>query len=326
MFRNSHNSISLSAFTDKPAPRWHIVILAVLLALSFGSAVQTPPLAQAAGAEKRFFIEAKKDGGTATICVGDLVSIHVRVVRAQVRSGVPFNVETIPGVRVLGSADFPNVGQVTPRESRTMWNSDVPGSANFVFHAENPGTTSISFQGRVNPSWGASILERLINPPSGWTSVFDSVDVTVQDCSYKVSTISHFSAQGVPLVATMDGKMKSDGDGHYTGSATVNWVGAIAVAGDCSSVITVYSSKVELFGELDDDWLIVDVTYLPAVLTNIGGCPGGVNDKALLNLDPVTVSVPASGGAKRPNQEIHEPTFYSMSGFVVITVTRVTQE
>jgi hypothetical protein len=257
----------------------------------------------------------------------------VRVVRAQVRSGVPFNVETIPGVRVLGAADFPNIGQVTPRESRTMWNSDVPGSANFVFHAENPGTTTISFEGRVNQAWGGSVLETLINP-SRWESIFDTVDVTVQDCSYKVTTYSKWQVPGpanIKIKAWItEAGLTNDGTGHYTGTGNVTWQLTSGQVGDCGAQSATTTSEVILNGERDDDQLIVDIDFLAANISlpvycvgSDGGIASGVTPVQMIP-GPVTLTVSSDGGGKRQDHLLKWPE--PETGSVVVLVTRVVQQ
>ena len=120
--------------------------------------------------------------------------------------------------------------------------------------------------------------------------------------------------------------MKRDADGRFTGTATVTWIGGVNVgARDCSGVVDVASSQAELTGVQDDDQLIVDVVYLAAALTNTINCVGSHTIQTEVTPDPVTVSVPDSGGGKRQTQDLYEPTYYALHGFVVVVVTRVNQ-
>jgi len=194
-----------------------------------------------------------------------------------------------------------------------------PGtSVPFVFTADKPGKVTLRFTADIKNSWiGAN--EQVIG--SGMR-VQKEITFTVTPCKYKVKTITKFSAQGVIIVSTMDGEMKSDEQGNFTGSATVNWISGVTVGYKaCSGVIDVASSQANLTGHQDDsDRLMAEVTYLPAVLTHTFDCGGNETKQAEVTPDPLALSVPSSGGVSTQSQDLYEPTYYAMHGSVDIVV------
>lgn len=291
--------------------------IVVLLALATGSASQMQtPVAQAAASDAslNIYLSAERLGGEGIICVGDKVPIQVKVLKKVGVEG-DYSFGRLIGVQVSAFVDGSGIGRISPPKNTTRLSSDPVGATFFLFTAEKSGTVAVVFQGKVN-------TRVLLGLEFGGNTVTASQSLTVEECQYTVTTISRFSAAGVNIVATMDAKMKLEADGTLSGTGIVNWVGASVTAGDCSSVITIAPSQAELTGVLDDDYVIVDVTYLAAALTNVGGCPGGVNDQAEVLPDPVTVSIPASGGGQKGiPQNLNEPNFYSMYGSLVIFVS-----
>lgn len=156
MNRNSHNSRASSANTGISTLRWRTVFIALALALIVGSAGQTPS-AQAAPAgatELRFFMIANKEGASKPVCIGELVTLQVLVYRYKVINGVSEAPDAVTGVKVTGRVDNPNIGQISPEQNTTILASSIyPGAADFVFHAKNPGETTITFVGTVGTGW-----------------------------------------------------------------------------------------------------------------------------------------------------------------------------
>ena len=325
MNRNSHN---LRGSTVNPAPRWRSVFIALILALVIGSVGESFPVQAApATTEMRYSMSARKlNGNNATICVGDDVPIHVRVTRAEFVGNQGDNVQDIPGVRVEASMSNGGIGNLHPISTYTgYWNSDDPGGVDYKFHAEKVGTTIITFKGTINQVWWGAIIGLPLVTRRDF--VESQVEITVEECQYKITAISHFSAQGVTFVATMEGALTKGADGRFTGLATVTWVGGRFVSYDCVSVFTIDPSQVELLGVQEGDELTVNVAYLPANLGNATNCPGAGsgNYPGKIIPDPITLTVSVSGGGDRQTQNLYEPTYYSMLGFVVVIIERVNQ-
>jgi len=199
-----------------------------------------------------------------------------------------------------------------------------PGQAVFVFTARRPGQTTLSFEANVIVGAVAGPADDELVIALGRTvpAKKAEIPVTVIPCKVKVKTIAIFTAQTATLVATMDGEMKSEGDGPFMGSATVNWSRGYTIgARDCSGTIDVASSSTDLRGNVDGNGqLAVELTYLPAVLTHNIMCGGAKTITALVTPDPLILTVPFTGQASTQAQNLREPTFYSMRGSASIVV------
>jgi hypothetical protein len=319
--RFAHARRRLEVFN--PSMGWRNTISALLLfTLFLGSLNQSLPVqaAPVGNTEFRFSMEAIKLNGTATICVGDNVPINIKVRRSEMVGGDLGYGQFLPGVKIQAiHISNPSVGTLNQNTIYTGWNSNDPPGADLMFHVVKVGSTTISFKGTINHIWWLAEL--------GFPPVVDrrdfvnaTVDITVEECQYKVLTVSHFLEQGVKLTARMEG-MLHGADGHYSGTGTENWIGGIAVAGDCSSAITVYTSDATLTGELEGDTLKVSVVYSPAFLENIGGCPSGVVDQDWVTPDPLGIAVPASiGGGEVQYQNLNSTSYYSMHGTVDVVI------
>lgn len=285
-----------------PAPRWRTVFIALTLALSIGSAGQTP-LAQAApagAAEIWWWVIANKVRGTALICIGDDVAIDVRV--GHTTRGIEDEDEGVDnyavGVKVKSSVQDSSIGTLSPWENTTGWDRDNPRSAPFSFHAKKAGTTTISF-------WG--VVERR-------DVKAEPVTVTVQPCKFKVATISRWHLPGIhefDILAMIDeADMTADAKGRLAGRATVNWAVATTVLSPyCSSAkFTVSPSQADLTGQMDDSGLlVVNLTFQPAAasVTQVCFVPGGTETTSYqyqLTPDPLSLSVPSSGGVSTQAQ------------------------
>jgi hypothetical protein len=306
------------------AKEWRSVVgmlfAALIIALTIGSAGQTPPVqaAPAGATELGFFMIANKERVSEPLCIGELSTVQVLVYRLKVINGVDEAPDAVTGVSVDGYSKNPNVGQISPRKNTNMWASTIyPGAADFVFTAEQEGQTAIVFDATiVTPGWFGT------NWQGGSKAVSASVDVQVIPCRFKVNIVSTFAAQSVKLVATMDGVLKVVSAGQFTGSATVNWARAYTLgARDCSGLIDIASSQANLTGKLDGNGrLAVEVTYLPAALTHSITCGGSRTIHAVVIPDPLKLTVPATGGLSTQSQGLSEPTYYAMRGSASIVV------
>ena len=306
-----------SAHAGNATSRWRTVFIALVLALTIGGAGQTP-LAQAAAAdavEIKFELKVYPEK-LPRICPKKALTLYASVSKTvnKVIGGKPFELPgDAPGPLVSGSV-VSGSGEL----KKQLVEIDTPGSAvPFVFTADKPGKVTLKFTASIKNSWiGAN--EEVIG-----SGVKVEKEVTVKvGCKVKVGTVSQFSAQGAKLVATMDGEMKSDEQGNFTGSATVNWVGGLTVGyRDCSGVIDVASSQADLTGNQDDsDRLAAEVTYLPAALTHTFDCGASQTIQTQVIPDPLVYSGPSFGGVSTQSQDLYEPTYYAMHGSAVIVV------
>jgi hypothetical protein len=341
MFGNSRNSNISSVNAWNPFARRRTVFSALILALTFGSMGQTPAAQAApAGDLVNFYLWVLSP--KTTLRCGETVTYQVaagfvpvdadsesspaisldadsRSISLDMLFGLSTDIDAMSGNPTVG--DFVVAYKGSKVRSRLLLRFQGPYVTNsggeFKFKANKPGKTTLYFQGFI-----------------GETHQFISneVKVTVLPCHFQIKTLGDYNALDVNLAALMDREMKSDEQGNITGSGTVNWVGDTLSSGDCSSAIDVASSKAELTGSLDESGqLIVNVTYLPAVLTNVGKCENAqaslpLNDQALVTPDPVHISIATSGGVSTRPQDLYEPNYYAMHGSVDIVVIPVEDE
>ncbi len=328
MNRNSHNSRGSSTQAGNPNSRWRNVFIALMLALTFGSAGQASP-AQAApvNIQKAWFVFASQDGGQDFMCLGDTATFTVLVKLSEIDNNVISRGVSMPGIRVIGSVQDQSVGLLKAPTSRlTSSNSDQLGSAVFTFQANGYGETTLTFKAEIR--YYAYALTRWLVGADAVTAESLPIVVKVIPCMFEIKTISNFSAQGVQLGAIMDGEMKADEQGNFTGSGTVSWIGGATAAGDCRGTIDIASSQADLTGSLDDsENLAAEVNYLPAGLTHNFCCKGiCATDTASVTPNALSLSVPSSGGVSRQSQDLHEPNYYSMHGSVDIVVIPVEEQ
>lgn len=329
--------IRLHAFKSivRSLPVYIILIIALALIIASG-----PLSAQAAPAKDsfRFHILAKKIKGNATICVGDNVPIYVRVMRSQMTGNQGDNVQNIPGVRVDASMSNAGIGSLTPKTSYTGWNLKDSGGANFNFRAEKAGTTTIHVKGTINHIWW---LANLGLPPvvDRRDFVNSEVEIKVEDCSYKVTTTSRWSADEVNWVAKIDqAGMTTDAPGHYTGTATVDWVLSEfpPPIGSCPLQEFKASSDANLTGELvGPDLLVVNIIFKPVDVTwltwnwILEECMIGGNVTWHPAPDQLRFNFPVSGGEAHPSQTLFyfgQPSEWDIPGDIKVIVERMTDK
>lgn len=315
MFRNSRNSQGLST----AAGQCRNLILGLVLVLALGGLGQTSPVQAAPHkdqAEIYFEVWAFPEK-PAALCIKQELKIYVSVHKGTLKiiNDKVFDIPggQVPSAKVLGSMTN-KIGTLSmPGDELT---SLVGSNPDFLFTAEKPGKTTLTFNSDVD--MGGTLVK----------AKKAEIQVEVRNCKYKIKTNSRFSAQGITIMSTMDGEMKANEQGNFTGSATVNWVGSPSASGNCRGTIDIASSQADLTGSQDDSGqLAAEVTYLPAALTHAFCCKGiCANDSALVTPDAVAMSVPSSGGVFSQSHNLYEPNFYSMYGSVDIVVIPVEDE
>lgn len=329
MNRNSHN---LRGSSVNPASRWRTVFIALVLVLAIESAGQAPPvLAAPAAMELRYSMLARKlRGNNATICVGDDVPIHVRVTRAEFVGAQGYHVQDIPGVRVEASVSNGGIGKLNPISIHTGWSSDDPGGADYKFHAEKVGTTIISFKGTINQVWWGAKLG-LAPFVTRRDFVEDQVEITVEECQYKVTVSSSFPVPDMFIGAVFkDALMTLDAQGFYSGTATVTWSGYWLPFGgariSCVNFLkTLAPSKATLVGLVNESGqLELTIAYDPHNLAWSQKCTGLERSeyKFEATATDLKFNVPASGEAGKLEYQAVDsvPECCGLSGQATITI------
>lgn len=137
----------------------------------------------------------------------------------------------------------------------------------------------------------------------------------------KVTARSTWSV-GMDIRATIeDGVMVADGRGNFNGSASVTWwTSVIGSAGCRAAEYTIPPSKAELAGVIDaSNQLVVRITFEPRDFSGFATCGPSVSTGNVATLDPVTVTVPTTGGT---STQAHSVTAKngSFAGSVTVVV------
>ncbi|HEX7540992.1 MAG TPA: hypothetical protein VF352_02580 [Anaerolineales bacterium] len=269
-----------------PLARWRRVFLA--LAITVASAGQTPP-AQAAPAQETAKVYMDIVNPKTTVCVGKEVSYQARVYTAPttIPAGINVDAYALPGIKVDAFSQDTSVGDferttkgnrtvITGSSEELLDDEPMPHTAYFTFKAKKAGITTLYFEGLAHGEY-----------------VSFNVPVKVINCKYKVKIVSKWST-GMTIVATMNGELKSDEQGYFTGSATVNWVTSKL----CGIVSPIAPSTADLTGTINaSGQLVVKITFGPMSSSGGGNCGGaGVTTTNSGNLDPLTVTVAGSRG------------------------------
>jgi hypothetical protein len=314
-----------------PIARWRGVFMALALALTVGSAGQPPP-AQAAPAgatEIRYQVIATLAKSYGTICVGDKVPISVNVVRTSMDNNIQTDSLNISGIWVAGSVQDPGIGKLIIARKRTSFDYEQPGIAGFIFHADKPGKTTLTFKAEIH-YYQSTILKWIYGPAEIVES--NPVEVTVEDCKYNVTAISHWAQGGLKFVALiMETEMTTDAPGHYTGTATVDWFITNTPRPGCSPVMYYYTSQADLTGSMDADGqqLVVDLAYQVAELqtqTYDSNCDANSTLVNFYTPAPLTLSLPSYGGVSTQSQVAVNQDFpiLNMTGSAKVRVVPVT--
>ncbi|MDO8736157.1 MAG: hypothetical protein Q7K29_03640 [Thermoleophilia bacterium] len=320
MNRNSNISKDLSAQTAgrHRVPSWRSVFMAVALVLVIGCVGKTPP-AQAAETALSFDMHAYTDH-EGPICKGDQVLVNVIVERHSAPGGYGDELaelaQPVTGVEVKGLVLNPDIGQITS-PSTTGWTGEYRSAARFWFTAENYGETTIKFDGLVvTPGWFGTKWG------GGAKYVGVLFPVKVSPCSYKVNTVSTWKA-GMTSVGTMDGKMKSDEQGNFTGSAVVNWVASIVGGGGCGSASGIAPSTAELTGKLNENGQLVGrVNFGPTSASGFTWCYyyGGSSTDNFFTPDPLTIRGFSEGASVYTQSQAVTAKNGSFTGMATIVV------
>ena len=119
-----------------------------------------------------------------------------------------------------------------------------------------------------------------------------------------------------------DGVMVDDGQGHFDGLASVTWwTSVIGSAGCRAAEYAIPPSKTALAGVIDaTNQLVVRITFEPKDFSGFATCGPSVATGNVGMLDPVTVTVPTTGGT---SAQAHSVTARngSFAGLVAVVVS-----
>lgn len=320
MNRNFHNSRGSSTYAGKPIPRWRTAFIALVLALAIGSMGPSAPVQAAPAGDTiiSFSLKASYAASQSRICAGDNVLINVTVLsQVQPEVDAPGDELTplptrLTGIRVTASVRDTFIGTVAFPERETGWTSgDSPGVAPFVFHAKNPGRTTISFEARIPTQWFLGLVYRQ-------DIAAGELDVTVEQCQYKVTTISTFRA-GMTSVGTIDETIITlDEAGRFEGGANVTWVTSMI----CGISSPIQTSTATLVAEMIGGDLKVEVIFDPSSSIGGGNCGVAVTTSNIATLSPLTITVPSWGGSATKAQTVKAKNG-TFTGSAIIIVTPV---
>ncbi len=310
---NIHNSRGSSTRLRKPAARWCTVFIALVLALAIGSVGQTSPAQAAPASLARNKIEFRLGVAPVpppVICVNKPLSFYVDVVKTTHTSfGVGDNTTPLTSF-VTGDVN----GYVTKGNGEVLGVLREAGESQsqFIFKSDKPGVTTLRFTAFISNSW--------IGANEELTGSIDLLaeEVTVKvGCKVKVNTVSSFKA-GMTSVGTMDGEMRADEQGNFTGSATVNWVTSML----CGISSPIDPSQADLTGTFNESGQLVgQVTFGSMSSSGGGNCgPASVATSNFGTLDPLTIKASSDGVSVYTQAQTVTATNGSFTGTATIVV------
>jgi len=339
MFRNTHNRRGSSTRARKPTSRWRAFCIALVLVLTAESMLQIAPAHAAPPADTiRYRLLARKLKGDATVCIDDDVPIKVRVVSAEQTGNQFDNVQTISGAVVDATMSPGGIGTLSPRLAYTGRGTLAPGEIDYNFHAVKEGSTTITFEGTVLYGAVKNAILRLGKALGIYSQnffgprVFNQIEIKVEKCNYKVTSISKWVSTGqvqVKIDATITNcGLIDDGSGKtFKGECSVDWSVSGSQMVDCNGPRSTTTSQATVSGERNEDDLKVKVEIQEANIefkVHCEGDDGGVIDDGLpvqMKAAPVSFTVPVSGGAGREDQVLQ--AVETVSGYMVAGVWRV---
>jgi hypothetical protein len=198
--------------------------------------------------------------------------------------------------------------------------SDPIGATTFLFTAQKPGTVDVQFQATLNTRviLGLALDSRTLTT---------KVTMAVEDCLYKVTAMSRWQVPGPAniniLAEITNAALTDDGQGGYTGTASVKWFIHAGRVGDCTSATSAQPSQATLTAVAALTNLVVDVDYESVSVSNVIDCGGvGGNAPWPQRPGPLTFNVPIGGGSDRIPHVLAAPDG-PQPGSAVVIVTRV---
>ncbi len=301
------------------------VIILVALVTSQFSLVRAIPLADAATVS---FSISVAPGTSPDLCVGATRKFYANVIRntdRYINDGkfLLSKSDRLANVDVKAEVADPKVGTISPAHKETSFKEEAGPQALFTFKATKAGKTKVVFNADVNafytgPHSEIEQVEKIYHVNK------QSVDITVKQCKFKVSVNSKWSIPGeanLSYVAEVnEAEVTGDEQGHFTGSAKVNWTSNAGGVENCSGTSTVEPSPVNITGDMNEsDELKLTFTFQSAQNTIAAKCDGeSGTTKIGLTADPLKLAVSADGGASSQSQALRGPGTVSGSAFIDI--------
>ena len=324
--RRNHHRVK----TATRAFNFFTVLILVMILVNSGKPIQV----QAALSSEPVIYSMKILNPKSVLKCGEVVSYTVRVDVGLQDSNMPTPAPDssgstkglpLPKVKVEAFSTVPAVGDFVDAKKGTVTANIAMSSGDddlstlggkMKFKAKKAGSTILYFDGMVQGQY-----------------VSANLPVSVKPCKFKVTTVSRFAVPGLKYTATMDETdLTESGDGSYTGTGKVNWVGwwqvippGVGTSITCTTKLTAPPSQVDLTGTMNDDgYLDVNITFQPgtapkwsAVCRDSSGATPPVDTAVKLAATPLKISAPASTGgvSTQPQYLIDE-----VSGSVVIDI------
>jgi hypothetical protein len=303
-----------------PSTRGSLMVAALLLVALLAGTGHAPIVKAADRANIDVRLWAQRVGGNETVCVGDEVKLQLMVPK---RIGVEgdYTLAFIGGITVdswVGGNGL--VGHLTPTSATTTY-SRIRPSALFLFVADKPGSVVLHFTAHVT-------RDEFLGFETAGDTVKADFPIEVVDCKYQVSATSEWTVPGeanIRLLAHIEvAGMADDGTGRLHGTARVEWFAVAAEVGNCQGILPP-ASEADVDGEVDEDEVIVVITYEPANIPITISCAGiGGTKKVQVQPEHLSMTLPAEGGKKTLDHLLHGPE--DTPGRVVVIVRRVTGE
>jgi len=327
MLRNSHNSWESSTRAGNALPRWRTVLIALLLALSIGSVSQTAP-AQAQEDEDdvkyQFLVDVENPSGKA-LCIGESRDYRVRIletgtigpnepiVNASITIAGKTNIKADLADSNIASLGTPSTVLINSPSARGL----RPAAVTFKIKAKKVGKTTITFSAEVE--YYGHMTKTLPYPP---------VPIEVRNCKFKVNTIGQWirvnSGSSSSAMAVIDGaEIKADAQGQYTGSASVNWGSTYVIEG-CTTTNSITTGQAELTGAMNESGqLAMNLTFEPSEWSSSFSCPyvgGNQSGSSQITLDPLSLSLPSSGGVATQSQRFVTESDMLPGSMVIVVI------
>ena len=295
---------------------WRLIALLMLPAM-IGMTSPLSAQASALGRPSGVSLITNADDVLDRVCVGKSVEFNVIAIRRDTSAA------RVDRVVVQSSVQDPGVGMISPATGTTGESPMPSGVAIFAFSGLRPGATELRFNGVMRG--GAAGIETETLKRRVTVVACDSPTPTPQATGsgggsnnpgpppretvppntrlpaitkITVTTRSTWSV-GMDIRATIeDAVLVDDGQGRFAGSASVTWWTSIIGSGACrAQEYTIPPSRASLTGAIDaSNQLVVTITFAPRDFSGFATCMFTIATGNVGTLDPVTVTVPLSGG------------------------------
>jgi len=265
--------------------------------------------------------------GPLKICVGESVKFYVSVKRTideykSSKFSTPKE-DDVTAANVEGEVLDTKIGKISPASRETNFKTGDSPNAIFTFRAIKKGETDIVFKTVINTFWiGKNGPTETLDKDYKVNKQF--VKVTVKQCKFKVSVNSKWSIPGeanLSYVAEVnEAKVTGDEQGHFTGSAKVNWTSNAGGVENCSGTSTVEPSPVNITGDMNqNDEIELTFTFQSAQNTIAAKCgDASGSTKISLTPDSLKLAVTSDGGASSQSQALRGPETISGTAFIDI--------